>query len=167
MRLQKFLLKGNMALKGQYTDEAEKYFNEALLIDPCYADALNNPGTMRFDTQHHDEAVTFIQRPSTAVPGFLAPVFNRANAYPELKEYYSAEKDADYLVKHKPDTAVAHFIRGLVKAKLHDFKLPGNVSTGRFNWTRPTWNIGLTVEPLNITSKIMRKHWLTWIRRSA
>jgi tetratricopeptide (TPR) repeat protein len=107
MRLQKFLLKGNMALKGQYTDEAEKYFNEALLIDPCYADALNNLGTMRFDTQHYDEAVTFYTKAIDCRPGFLAPVFNRANAYLELKEYYSAEKDADYLVKHKPMIKVA------------------------------------------------------------
>jgi len=39
VRLQKFLLKGNLAFKEQNLDQAAYYFREALRLEPCFADA--------------------------------------------------------------------------------------------------------------------------------
>ena len=43
-RLQKFLLKGNVALKERNYEQASYYYGEALKVDACYADAWNNLG---------------------------------------------------------------------------------------------------------------------------
>jgi hypothetical protein len=44
----RFLLKGNEELADQHEEMALQYFNEALKIDSCFADAHNNPGNVVF-----------------------------------------------------------------------------------------------------------------------
>lgn len=121
-RMQKFLLKGNLALKEQDQAQAIKYFEEALKIDPCFADALNNLGTVAHQEKHFAEAVSYYTKAIACRPKFLTPYFNRANSYYELKEYYSAQKDVKFLLSQKPDTSIVYFTQGLIAAKMFDFK---------------------------------------------
>ena len=56
-RVQKFLLKGNLMVKDQNLDQAAYYFKEALNLDPCFADAANNLGTVYFKLKRWDLAM--------------------------------------------------------------------------------------------------------------
>ena len=122
LRLQKFLLKGNLSMNEGNTDQAATYFNEALKIDPCFADALNNLGTLRFQQKHWDEALNFYTQAIRCHPDFLNAYFNRANTYYELNEFFNAQQDVQKILATKPDTAVAYFTQGLIATKMRDFR---------------------------------------------
>ncbi|MFN4956260.1 MAG: tetratricopeptide repeat protein, partial [Cyclobacteriaceae bacterium] len=47
-KVQRFLLKGNLALEQSDTDRALYYYQQALALDACFADALNNIGTLHY-----------------------------------------------------------------------------------------------------------------------
>lgn len=104
------------------TDQAATYFNEALKIDPCFADALNNLGTLRFQQKHWDEALNFYSQAIRCRPDFLNAYFNRANTYYELNEFFNAQQDIQKILAAKPDTAVAYFTQGLIATKMRDFR---------------------------------------------
>jgi uncharacterized protein with beta-barrel porin domain len=48
-RLQRYLLQGNEQVSLRNADGAERFFKEALRLDSCFADALNNLGTRRLN----------------------------------------------------------------------------------------------------------------------
>jgi tetratricopeptide (TPR) repeat protein len=120
-QLQRFLLQGNQALKEQNHQGAEYYFNEALKIEPCFADALNNLGVLNSDQKHFDRAIDYFDGAIACDADFLPPYFNRANAFYESKEYFRLLSDADYILKIKPDTAVGLVLKGLALTKLRQF----------------------------------------------
>jgi tetratricopeptide (TPR) repeat protein len=92
-RLQKFLLKGNLKVKEQNLGQAANYFKEALKLDPCFADAANNLGTVYFKQEHWSQAMEQYEIAIRCRPDFLNAYFNRANTSYELKEYYRALED--------------------------------------------------------------------------
>ena len=120
-RLQKFLLKGNLSLKESNTDEAIRYFEEAIKLDPCFVDALNNLGTINFQQKRLADALRLYNMAIACQPNFLLAYFNRANTYYELNEYFNAERDVRKIISQKPDTAVAYFMQGLISTKTHNF----------------------------------------------
>jgi tetratricopeptide (TPR) repeat protein len=122
VRLQQFLLKGNGALKEQNTVEATRYFTEALRLDPCFVEALNNLGTMAFQSNNWEEALGYYDKAIECNANYLPAYFNRVNTYYELKQYYNARQDIQRIKKSKPDTAVVHFAEGLVATKTRDYE---------------------------------------------
>lgn len=120
-RLQSFLLKGNTSLNEGDTDKALYYYNEALKIDGCFADALNNAGTISHNVGHYEEAIVQYSKAIECNPAFVDAWFNRANSYYESGVYFSALSDIDHIVKTKPDTAAVHFLKGLVLTKQRDY----------------------------------------------
>lgn len=120
-RLQQFLLKGNGAMQEQNTEEAVRYFKEALQLDPCYVDALNNLGTISFRNHHLTEALESYSKAISCNNNYLPAYFNRANTYYELKEYYNAQKDISKIKILKPDTGLVHFMEGLVATKMREY----------------------------------------------
>ena len=77
------------------SDEATRYLNEAILIDPCYVHALNNLGTLNFQHKKWDEALAFYNKAISCSPEFLEAYFNRANTYYELNSYFNAKQDVE------------------------------------------------------------------------
>ncbi len=120
-RLQKFLLKGNLSSKEGNSVQAIYYYEEALKLDPCFVDALNNLGTIQFEQKRLTEALSLYNKAIACRPNFLQPYFNRANTYYELNEYFSAERDVRKIIEQKPDTAVAYFMQGLISTKMHNY----------------------------------------------
>jgi tetratricopeptide (TPR) repeat protein len=116
-RLQSFLLKGNTSLAENDPDKALYYYNEALKVDPCFVDALNNAGTISHNEGHYDEAIVFYTKAIECNPVFIDAWFNRANSYYESGEYYSALADIDRISETKPDTSALFFLKGLVLTK--------------------------------------------------
>lgn len=120
-RLEGFLLKGNTSLGEGDTDKALYYYNEALKIDACFADALNNSGTISHNQGHFDEAIALYTKAIECNGEFLNAWFNRANSYYESREYFSALSDIDHITKAKPDTSAVHFLKGLVLTRQRDY----------------------------------------------
>ena len=92
-KLQKFLLRGNLALKERNFEQASYYYGEAIKVDPCYADAWNNLGTVYFEQDRFDLAHENYEKAIACQPDFINALFNHANTSYELKEYYSALSD--------------------------------------------------------------------------
>lgn len=120
-RLQKFLLKGNLARQEGNIAQARYYYQEALKLEPCFAPAANNLGTILFYQRQWEQALGQYNKAISCQPDFIEAYFNRANTYYELKEYYNALNDLNKIQAQKPDTAVAYFTRGLVLTRMRDF----------------------------------------------
>ena len=121
VRLQNFLLKGNLALKEGNEEQSLYYFEEALKLDPCFADAANNKGTVFYRQKRYDKALLAYEQAVQCRPDFLNAYFNRANTLYEMKEYFGALADLDRVIRQKPDTALAHFTKGVVLVRMHDY----------------------------------------------
>jgi tetratricopeptide (TPR) repeat protein len=121
-RVQSFLLKGNTSLGEGDPDKALYYYNEALKVDPCFVDALNNSGTISHNAGHYDEAVILYTRAIECNADYLDAWYNRANSYYEANEYFRALSDIDRIAKMKPDTSAHQFLRGLVLTKQRDYQ---------------------------------------------
>jgi Flp pilus assembly protein TadD len=143
VRLQRFLLQGNQAMSEQEYVGARFYFEEAVKLEPCFTDALNNLGTLSAKQNHFSEAVEYFNKAIVCNSKFLPAYFNRANAYYDGKEYFNLLKDADFILSIKPDTVVGYVLRGLAQTKLKQY--PEALAT--FNKT-------VQMQPLN------SEHWI-------
>src|SRR5437868_10622500 len=80
-RLQRFLIQGNEAVKKQNYEQATGYFEAALQLDSCFADALNNLGTMNYNQRDYTRALEYYSKAIACRPGFQDVYLNRSNAY--------------------------------------------------------------------------------------
>ncbi|MFN7600933.1 MAG: tetratricopeptide repeat protein, partial [Bacteroidota bacterium] len=120
-RLQQFLLKGNLAATELNYSQAAYYYGEAINLDPCFADAHNNLGTVHFQQKQWELALASYNKALECKPRFLGALLNRANTAYELKEYFNALKDLEEVKSLRPDTALVYFTIGLVHTKMRDF----------------------------------------------
>jgi tetratricopeptide (TPR) repeat protein len=120
-RIQRFLIQGNEMAERRNDQQALEYFNAALELDSCFADALNNIGTIYFNQRDYDEAIRHYDRALACRKDFVEAYVNRANAFYESGELYSALSDLQQLGQRRPDTIVLHLLRGLVYTKLRKY----------------------------------------------
>jgi tetratricopeptide (TPR) repeat protein len=120
-RLQRFLVQSNMLVNDDQADQAIRYLEEALKLDSCFADALNNLGTIYFNQRAYDLAMNHYDRALACRPGYVDAYLNRANTAYELKEYYKALADLEKVIKAKPDTALAYISQGIVYTRMREF----------------------------------------------
>ena len=118
---QRFLIKGNDALGKQEYKEALRYYTEALKIDSCYTDALNNMGIVQYENGRYSDAVLNYDAAISCNSEFWEAYLNRANAYYELNELYRALDDLEYLERKTPDSTNVYFGLGLVKTKMRKY----------------------------------------------
>lgn len=104
-------------MEASQPEQAAYYYNEALLLDSCFSDVLNNLGTIAFRSGNWDEAV---HRYDQAILCSRKPEFylNRANAWFEAGAFYNVLEDLDYYEKAFPDTIPPKVLRGLSLARL-------------------------------------------------
>lgn len=129
-KVSQFLLKGNLALEAGNQQQAAYYYQQAIQLDPCFADALNNLGTMSFRERNFDQAVDFYTKALDCQPGFVTAIFNRAHARYERKEYFAALADVEKVATLYPDTSWIDFTRGLIFTRMRRFNEARN-SFGR------------------------------------
>jgi tetratricopeptide (TPR) repeat protein len=116
-KLQRFLIQGNEMAQKQNFAQARKYFNEALRLDSCFADAWNNLGTISFQQHNYDEALNNYTHVIDCNAKFYTAYLNRANTFYELNRPHEGLGDLDVYQKNNPDTFVVHFSRGLLLTK--------------------------------------------------
>jgi tetratricopeptide (TPR) repeat protein len=117
VKIQQLLLKGNIALEASQPEQAAYYYNEALLLDSCFSDALNNLGTISFRSGRWDDAVHLYDQAILCNP---EPQYylNRANAWFEAGAFFNVLQDLDVFEKAHPDTIPPRVLRGLTLARL-------------------------------------------------
>lgn len=118
----RFLLKGNAALEDQHEEAAIRYFQEALQIDSCFADALNNLGTVYFRGKEYQKALEFYNQAVFCRPYFIQAVFNRANTLYELNQPAESLRDIERVFSVASDTLPAFFLKGLVLTKIKEYE---------------------------------------------
>lgn len=131
-RKHRFLLKGNAALEEQNEEQAIQYFEEALRIDSCFADAHNNIGTVLFRQQKYAEALDSYNHSIACKTDFLNAYFNRSNTLYELGKSEEALIDIEKVLLKKADTIPALFLRGLIYTRMRDYKKAQDSFLGAF-----------------------------------
>jgi tetratricopeptide (TPR) repeat protein len=117
---QRFLIKGNEQLAKRNFATAVFNFQEALKIDSCFSEALNNIGTAYFEEKKYAEALQFYNS-AIACHNFLPAYFNRINTLYELRQYDLALVDIQAVKQLKPDTISVYFAEGLVSTQQRRF----------------------------------------------
>ena len=120
-RMQRHLVQGNEKIREQEYEQAERFFNEALRLDSCFVDALNNLGTVYHRRKNPAQAVTYYSRALGCSPEFLPALLNRANVNYEMRNYDEALADLKDVEKLKPDTAVLWELRALIQWKRGEY----------------------------------------------
>jgi len=136
-RRQKFLERGLASLKQSNDEEAIYYFNQALDVDSCFADALNNIGTVHFNGRRFEDALRSYNKAIACNPQFIDGYFNRFNTRFLMHDYIGALEDIGKAISIKPDTAPAYFSRGLAYTELRRYEeaIASFEEAGRYDTT--------------------------------
>jgi tetratricopeptide (TPR) repeat protein len=117
VKIQRFLLIGNQHLENQEFESAIYYYKEAIALDSCFSDALNNLGTAAYKVENWPEAIDWYNRAIDCNP---RPEYfiNRSNAAYEIHAYYQALEDVSRYLEFKPDTLPGLLLQALTLTKL-------------------------------------------------
>ncbi len=121
-RMQRHLVQGNEKIREQEYEQAERFFKEALRLDSCFEDALNNLGTVYHRRKNPEQALEYYSKALACEPRFLSALLNRANVSYEIGEYDQALADLNEVESLKPDTAVLWELRALVLWKRGEYE---------------------------------------------
>jgi tetratricopeptide (TPR) repeat protein len=120
-RKNRFFLQANEQLKNRSFDEAIRFYDAAIQIDPSFSDAWNNRGIALYENNQFSEAVASFGKAielKSQEPKYL---LNRSNAQYRLKQFYNALADLHAAEKFLPDTAVIPFLKGTVYFELGEY----------------------------------------------
>lgn len=121
-RMQRLLIQGNEKIRDQEYEQAEKFFLSALKLDSCFADALNNLGTVEQRRRNMGSAIQYYSQAIRCNDKFFLAYINRANAYFENNQFPEALADARLAATIHPDSVSALEIQALARWKMHDEK---------------------------------------------
>jgi tetratricopeptide (TPR) repeat protein len=121
-RMLRLLMQGNAKISTQEYEQAEKYFTGALKLDSCFADALNNLGSVYHHRQDFLKAVHYYSKAIGCRQDFSQAYINRANVYYETGEFQLALNDLKAASNLAPDTIAIPFLKGLVLWKAHQYE---------------------------------------------
>jgi tetratricopeptide (TPR) repeat protein len=113
VKKERFLLKGNEKMRERDQRSAIKYYDEALRIDPEYADALNNRGVALAELGDYGRAGQDFQSAFLIDPNRVDILINKAFNALELKEYYTTLNDLEVVKGMVVDTPIVYFGQGL------------------------------------------------------
>ena len=99
---------------AKFTDpkKAIEYLNEAIHLQPDYAEAYNNRGNAYTNPGQHQRAIQDFNEAIRLKPDFAMAYYNRGNAYESLGQKQRAIQDYNEAIRLKPDYVVAYNNRG-------------------------------------------------------
>lgn len=122
-RMQRYLIQGNTKIREQEYEQAEKYLHSALALDSCFADALNNLGTIEHRRKNPVSAIAYYSRAISCRDTFLLAYYNRANVYYETGDAEKGLADVNVVLRQYPDSSDVLELKALLLWKQRD--LPG------------------------------------------
>jgi Flp pilus assembly protein TadD, contains TPR repeats len=110
--------------EGKFTDpqKAIGYLNNAIKLQPNYANAYNNRGNAYADLRKYQQAIEDYNQAIRVQPDYAYAYINRGDAYYGLGQYQRAIEDCNEAIRLKPDNAIAYSNRGKAYAKLGQYE---------------------------------------------
>ncbi len=105
--------------KGEY-DRALEDYDQAILLNPSFANAYNNRGVIYRLEGEYDRAIRDYDEAIWLGSNLPAVFYNRAIAYTEKQDYDHAVGDFDVVLRFNSKNALALYGRGIVKVKKGD-----------------------------------------------
>ena len=99
-----FFLKGNLQLQKREYKEAIRYYSEALVKKPDFADAYNNRGLAKFRNDDREGALADYTRAIESDPDFGTAYFNRAEVRLETGDATGSLTDLQRIEKQYHDS---------------------------------------------------------------
>lgn len=121
--------------KGEYED-AIKHYDQAIDINPQFAEAYNNRGTTKDVLGRHEEAIADYDQAIRINPQYAQAYCNRGTAKLALGQYDEAIADYDQAIRINPRFAQAYYNRGNTKGML-----------GRYEEAIPDFNEAIRINP--------------------
>lgn len=112
---------GNEAFQQGKHQIAVQRYNQAIRLNPNYADVHYNRGDANFILGNHAEAIEDYSRAIDLRPDDALAYHNRASAKIFAGEYEKAIEDYNQAIRYKSDYARAYYNRGIAKAKLSKY----------------------------------------------
>jgi tetratricopeptide (TPR) repeat protein len=122
-RMQRFLIQGNEKIREQEYEQAERFFKSALNLDSCFADALNNLGTVEHRRNNVTQSIAYYSKAIACNDTFNLAYFNRAGVYYESNDIPRAAKDIAVVEKAYPDSVPVLELKGLIEWKARKAKV--------------------------------------------
>lgn len=112
---------------NKYRDEgnhkqAEKFFTEAIELNPDNALAWHNRGWAYIEQKRYKQALTDFNKASNLSPNSELPYFGRGWVYNQQKQYAAAIKEYDKVIELNPRYAIAWNNRGAAKSWLGNMR---------------------------------------------
>ena len=102
--------------------KAEKFFSEAIELNPENALAWHNRAWTYIEQKKYHQAITDFNKASELSPNSELPYFGRGWVYNQLKEYQAAIKEYSKAIELNPKYAIAWNNRGAAKSWLNQMK---------------------------------------------
>jgi tetratricopeptide (TPR) repeat protein len=122
-RIQRHLLVGNEKFRLREYEQAERYFVAALALDSCFADALNNLGTIEHKRGNSTRALEYYGKAIRCREDFSLALLNRANVHYEIGRQEDAFRDLEKIRSTYGDSSSFIHLEGLVRWKQREHEL--------------------------------------------
>ena len=97
--------------KKDYQGSIFKY-NEAIKLNPNYAEAYNNRGYVYYELKNYREAIADFNKAIQINPNIATAYNNRALIYEDIEDYKQAIADYDKAIQNDPNSDIAYNNRG-------------------------------------------------------
>jgi tetratricopeptide (TPR) repeat protein len=110
--------------RGKLTDpkKAIEYLNNAIKLQPDYADAYLSRGIAYDNLRQHQRAVEDFNEAIRLKPDLAYAYNNRGNVYRQIGQHQRAIEDFNEAIRLKPDNSSAYNNRGLIYANLGQYQ---------------------------------------------
>jgi tetratricopeptide (TPR) repeat protein len=112
-----YLERGNAAKDDQ---QRIRFYSKALEIDPHYATAYNNRGSVHYDRNEFGLALNDYNKAIALRPDYATALNNRGMIYLIKKDYERALNDFDKAIESQPDYVYPYNNRGMVHYRKND-----------------------------------------------
>lgn len=149
---------GNSLAKNLQFEEADKYFDLALTVEPNHSEAAVGKGVAAFQRLDYEAAESAFKKALELRPGQLVVETNLGNCYSVQGKYEEALVYLNRSIEREPDNGLArtnrgliHLVRGNFKQGWEDYEYrfdSGNMVPNRFSEI-PRWE-GPIGQPCNV-----------------